>query len=128
MDVQPAPTLGAIASSSTAPAPAVVGSIASNEVASTIATQQSANAPDTQQSAPDDQHAGIAPAVAKLFASTVSAPVQLNVSYRIEGADVVTVFTDPNTHKEVAQFPPELLIGLAQFFDQQSGVTFDKIA
>jgi uncharacterized FlaG/YvyC family protein len=128
MDVQPAPTLGAIASSSTAPAAAVVGSIETNEVASAPASQpvqSTTSARDITQSS-TDAHAGIAPAVAKLFAQTIGTPIQLSVSYRVEGADVVTVFTDPNTHKEVAQFPPELLIGLAKFFDQQSGVTLDR--
>lgn len=76
----------------------------------------------------DNSHSGIAPAIAKLFGGAVAQPIQLNVSYRVEGKDVVTVFTDPKTGKEVAQFPPELLIGLAKFFDQQSGVTFDKNA
>ncbi|MBV8639538.1 MAG: hypothetical protein JO322_15780 [Candidatus Eremiobacteraeota bacterium] len=76
----------------------------------------------------DDSHAGIAPAIAKLFGGSVPQPVQLNVSYRVEGQDVVTVFTDPQTGKEVAQVPSQVLLGLAQFFDQQSGVTFDKNA
>lgn len=76
----------------------------------------------------DDSHAGIAPAIAKLFGGAVAQPVQLNVSYRVEGTDVVTVFSDPKTGKEVAQVPAEVLVGLAQFFDQQSGVTFDKNA
>lgn len=125
MDVQPAPTLGAIAASSTAAAPVVVGTAEPTENASAAVSQnaQPAAAAEAQASA---AHTGIAPAVAKLFAQTIGAPVQLSVSYRVEGADVVTVFTDPNTHKEVAQFPPELLIGLAKFFDQQSGVTLDK--
>lgn len=76
----------------------------------------------------DDSHSGIAPAIAKLFGNAVPQPVQLNVSYRVEGKDIVTVFTDPQTGKEVAQVPAEVLVGLAQFFDQQSGVTFDKNA
>ena len=76
----------------------------------------------------ESQSSGIAPAIAKLFGGAIPQPIQLNVSYRVEGNDIVTVFTDPKTGKEVAQFPPELLIGLAKFFDQQSGVTFDKNA
>ena len=81
-----------------------------------------------QLPAGDQSHTGIAPAVAKLFGGSIPQPIQLNVSYRVEGSDVVTVFSDPKTGKEVAQFPAELLLGLAKFFDQQSGVTFDKNA
>ena len=123
MDVQPAPTLGAIAASNTAAA-AVVGT-AEPTVSASAPVSQNAQ-PAAAEAQASAAHTGIAPAVAKLFAQTIGAPVQLSVSYRVEGADVVTVFTDPNTHKEVAQFPPELLIGLAKFFDQQSGVTLDK--
>jgi uncharacterized FlaG/YvyC family protein len=39
---------------------------------------------------------------------------------------VVTVFTNPETGEEIAQFPPQELIGLAEFFDQIDGVTLDK--
>lgn len=71
----------------------------------------------------------LTPAIAKLFGSSGSPhPVELRVSYRVDGNDIVTVFTDPKTGKEVAQFPPELLLGLAKFFDHQGGVTLDKSA
>ena len=39
---------------------------------------------------------------------------------------VVTVFTNAQTGEEVAQFPPQELIGLAEFFDQIDGVTLDR--
>jgi len=77
-------------------------------------------------------HSTLAPAVAKIFASSSEVePVPLDVSYRvIKGGlgEIVTVFTNPETGREVAQFPPEILIGLATFFDQQSGATLDKNA
>ena len=126
MDVQPAPTVGAsVPSGSAAPAPTTTGTtdVASTPVAAQEVSSNTQTSDDTHQ-----QGATIAPAVAKLFGGANSAPTTLSISYRVEGRDVVTVFTDPATHKEVAQFPPELLIGLAQFFDQQSGVTFDKSA
>ena len=74
--------------------------------------------------------AGIAPAIAKLFApGGISEPGDLNVSYRVlSDHEIVTVFTDPKTGKEVTQVPSEALIGLAEFFDQQNGVTFDRTA
>jgi uncharacterized FlaG/YvyC family protein len=77
-------------------------------------------------------HGGLAPVVAKVFGSAdATQPVALNVSYRILDVDlgeIVTVFTDPRTGKEVAQFPPSVLIGFAQFFDQESGATLDRTA
>lgn len=55
-------------------------------------------------------------------------PTSLNVSYRVEHREIVTVFSDPKTGKEVAQFPPELLIQMAVFFDKHNGVTLDRNA
>lgn len=73
----------------------------------------------------------LAPAIAKIFAvSGPHAPISLNVSYRIEGESdtIVTVFTDPKTGQEVAQFPPDVLVQVATFFDQHRGATLDKSA
>ncbi|HUY10633.1 MAG TPA: hypothetical protein VMV73_00070 [Candidatus Dormibacteraeota bacterium] len=56
--------------------------------------------------------------------------IALNVSYRVlqHPNEIITVFTDPSTNQEVAQFPPEILIGIAEFFDQHQGVTLDSNA
>ncbi len=73
----------------------------------------------------------LAPAVAKLFALPAPPePISLDVSYRVQSDPnvIVTVFTDPKTGQEVAQFPPELLVHLSQFFDQSTGVTLDRNA
>ncbi len=121
MEVQTAPAVDQTAAAAVPLSPAP---------ASPPATVQGA-IPVSQPQLPNDSDSssGIAPAIAKLFGgSAIPQPIQLNVSYRVEGSDIVTVFTDPKTGKEVAQFPPELLLGLAKFFDQQSGVTFDKNA
>lgn len=79
---------------------------------------------------PDVAHqSGLAPAIAKLFGSSgVPTPITLNVSYRVvkDLNEIVTVFSDPKTGQEIAQFPPEMLIGLAQFFDHERGVTLDQ--
>ena len=72
----------------------------------------------------------IAAAVAKLYnvSSGSSGQPQLAISYKYvsELQLVVTVFTNPQTGEEVAQFPPQELIGLAEFFDQIDGVTLDR--
>ncbi|HLX25677.1 MAG TPA: hypothetical protein VKR05_01685 [Candidatus Cybelea sp.] len=92
------------------------------------AVSQSASAPESGHT---NNHSALAPAIAKLFAGpSVPEPIRLNVSYRIETDPnvIVTVFTDPKTGKEVAQFPPEVLVNLAQFFDQSRGATLDRSA
>ncbi|MGA7569820.1 MAG: hypothetical protein WBG27_08305 [Candidatus Aquilonibacter sp.] len=72
----------------------------------------------------------IAAAVAKIYnvSSGSSGPPQLAISYKYVSQLqlVVTVFTNPQTGEEVAQFPPQELIGLAEFFDQIDGVTLDR--
>jgi len=69
--------------------------------------------------------------IGRLF-GTPDAPqsVDVQVSYRIDKYvdQIVTVFTDPHTGKEIAQFPKEIMIQIAQFFDKQSGVTVDRNA
>ena len=126
MDVQPPPAAGAnVVVSGVTPPNIFAGApqaTASSSVPASDATNQTGTAPHDV--------AGIGPAIAKIFGSAGSPQaVNLNVSYRVlKDHEIVTVFTDPQTGKEVAQFPPEILIGLAQFFDQQQGVTFDRNA
>ena len=73
---------------------------------------------------------GIAPIIAKLFGSGQPQPISLNVSYRVAHYpnEIVTVFTDPKSGQEIAQFPSELLIKLAEFFDKAQGATLDQSA
>jgi uncharacterized FlaG/YvyC family protein len=40
--------------------------------------------------------------------------------------EVVTVFTDKATGKEIIQFPSQELIALAQMYDKDSGKVLDK--
>jgi hypothetical protein len=126
MDVQPvAPVNGATAGSSQASAGTTPGT-ATNGVAD---SQPNAGAPQP----PSGGSGTLASAIAKLYnvnaGSSSSAPAHLDVSYRVvhqlDGL-IVTVFTNPQTGQEVAQFPPEVLIGLAEFFDQVDGVTLDQ--
>ncbi|HEY8321249.1 MAG TPA: hypothetical protein VIG46_05600 [Candidatus Baltobacteraceae bacterium] len=75
---------------------------------------------------------GIAAAIAKIYGGgdsggNLSQPA-VNVSYKIEGKTIHTVFTDPTTGQEIAQFPPDLLQHIAAFFDAEQGVTLDKEA
>lgn len=120
MDVQPAP----------APGSDIVVSAALGPEIAPEAPAASAPAVPASTGSQSQQGAGIAPAIAKLFSPTgVLEPGDLNVSYRVlSDHEIVTVFTDPKTGKEITQIPSEALIGLAEFFDQKQGVTFDRSA
>jgi uncharacterized FlaG/YvyC family protein len=75
---------------------------------------------------------GISPVVAKLFGAPGEQrrSIALHVSYRVatHPDEIVTVFTDPKTGQVIAQFPPEVLVQIAEFFDQQQGATLDRNA
>jgi uncharacterized FlaG/YvyC family protein len=95
----------------------------------TIGSSQTSPAPEP--GAAPASRTTIASAVAKIFSVPQPAePIRLDVSYRVERDPnvIVTVFSDPSTGREVAQFPPEILFNLAQFFGQSSGVTLDRSA
>lgn len=121
--------VSAVTTGTGTPAPAVIDSGISAAAQSPSPPVQTPQ--PIAQPAQQTQHAGIAPAIAKLFGgAAVPQPISLNVSYRVvkDLDEIVTVFTDPKTGKEVAQFPAEVLIGLAQFFDHERGATLDKNA
>jgi len=114
----------------TAPAPQAPSVVATSQTGA--ATTASAGAGQTPTAAgASESRTGLAPAIAKLFgSSSPTLPIRLDVSYRVlrDPDQIVTVFSDPSTGREVAQFPPDILINIAQFFDQQSGVTLDRDA
>ncbi len=88
-------------------------------------------APPVPQALPHADPGVLSPVVAKLFGQDgIPKPVAVNVSYRVEHDPnmIVTVFTDPQTGREIAQMPAEILVQIAQFFDKQSGVTLDRSA
>jgi uncharacterized FlaG/YvyC family protein len=98
------------------------------QAAPTPSGTATAQLPDAKGSTEDDRQP-LAATVAKLFGSP-DAPqsVSVQVSYRVEGGDIVTVFTDPKSGKEIAQFPSEVMIQIAQFFDKETGVAVDRSA
>jgi hypothetical protein len=122
MDVQSvAPSDGATAGGSPAPADVTPGA----------ATQGGLQDQPISGAQPSGGSATLASTIARLYnvdAGPSSAPQDLDVSYRVvQSLDlVVTVLTNPVTGQEVAQIPPEVLIGLAELFDQTDGVTIDK--
>jgi len=103
-------------------------------VAAPPAPATSSNAPTTTDSKPQTTGSStLASVVAKLYnvqpsAGSGSSEPELAISYKYVNQLqlVVTVFTNPQTGEEVAQFPPQELIGLAELFDQIDGVTLDR--
>jgi uncharacterized FlaG/YvyC family protein len=100
--------------------------------ATAVAPVTTATTGTTSSSTPAEKPQGISPAVARIFGSGAPVPqsAPLNVSYRVvkDPNEIVIVFTDPNTGKEVAQFPPDLFAQLAQMLDHQRGATLDQNA
>jgi uncharacterized FlaG/YvyC family protein len=87
--------------------------------------------PAQPQAEQQHRNSALITAVAKLFGDPEQPQsVALNVSYRVthNPNEIVTVFSDPKTGKEVAQFPAEIVVQIAQFFDTHSGVTVDRSA
>ncbi len=115
------------------PVPASTGS--SGPAAATLAgTATSAGVaapglPGTSTPAPADSQpdGSIKPVVAKLF-NTSSA--NISVSFQVVKGlnEVVTVFTDKTTGKEIVQFPSQQLVALAEFFNKLAGNVLDKTA
>lgn len=67
----------------------------------------------------------LAPLVAKLFNAAEN---NVAVSFQVlhDPDEVVTVFTDKSTGKEIIQFPSQALIALAEMYDKEAGKVLDK--
>jgi uncharacterized FlaG/YvyC family protein len=115
--VQPAPAQTTVAVGTLGPAPAPpsapVGPIPTH---STVGAQSAA-----ASNQPTDTT--LSPVVAKLFNA---AEQNVQVSFQIQANEVVTVFTDKSTGKEIVQFPSQALIALAEMYDKNAGKVLDK--
>jgi uncharacterized FlaG/YvyC family protein len=81
------------------------------------------------ESSQSDHHQALTSAVARLLSgSNGSHESSVRISYRVNKNpdEIVTVFTDTRTGQEIAQFPSEVMLQIAEFFDKQSGVTVDE--
>lgn len=67
----------------------------------------------------------LSPVVAKLF-NAAEANVQISFQVLSDPDEVVTVFTDKSTGKEIIQFPSETIIALAEMYDKDAGKVLDK--
>jgi hypothetical protein len=67
----------------------------------------------------------LAPVVAKLF-NTAEQNVAVSFEVLHNPDEVVTVFTDKATGKEIVQFPSQALVALAEMYDKNAGNVLDK--
>jgi uncharacterized FlaG/YvyC family protein len=80
----------------------------------------------TPPAGPSQQSDGsLSPVVAKLFNASED---NVTVSFQVtsDPDEVVTVFTDKSTGKEIIQFPSQALIALAEMYDKDAGKVLDK--
>jgi uncharacterized FlaG/YvyC family protein len=135
MDV-PATTLGPTlpaAAPQPAPAPAPEPAPAATAVAAGLppstTTTPIHSTGNSQPGAASDQQSDstLSPVVAKLFNA---AEQNVTVSFQVttDPDEVVTVFTDKSTGKEIVQFPSQALIALAEMYDKDAGKVLDKNA
>jgi uncharacterized FlaG/YvyC family protein len=104
---------------SPSPAPAFAGS--TGAIAPAHATTPGSSTAASNQ--PTDQT--LSPVVAKLF-NAAEANVQVSFQVLTDPDEVVTVFTDKSTGKEIVQFPSQALIALAEMYDKNAGKVLDK--
>lgn len=108
---------------------AALAPTASSTEAGPVAPTGTTLAGELAMPTPAQPSAGLAPAISKLFGQAVARPESLNVSYAVSADhEIVIVFTDPATGKEVATFPPHLFAQLAEFLDHQQGAALDREA
>ena len=130
MDVQ---TLAPGAAQHLPPDPAVGDSSGGNAVAPTtqaLSIPQTnaapAPVPGSDSSAPHTLQ--LPQEVAKIF--TGGAAQQVTVSFQVahNPNEIVTVFKNSQTGEIISQVPSEIMIKIAEFFDQVAGIVLDKSA
>jgi uncharacterized FlaG/YvyC family protein len=127
---QPAPSPAPVAVAAPTPAPIVFAGTGSGGAgtSSSGATAATRSLSGTPQSAPGSNQRSdttLTPVVAKLFNASAQ-NVQVSFQVSTDPDEVVTVFTDRSTGKEIIQFPSQALIALAQMYDKDAGKVLDK--
>ena len=117
---------------SAAPEPPIPGSAPaagatpSSPTAGPIPVSATVNAAGQGSAASNQQNdTTLSPVVAKLF-NAAEANVQISFQVTTDPDEVVTVFTDKATGKEIIQFPSQALIALAEMYDKDAGKVLDK--
>jgi uncharacterized FlaG/YvyC family protein len=91
-----------------------------------VPAQAAASATPSASSVPaqaSGSTATLSPVVAKLFNASEA---NVEVSFQVQRDEVVTVFTDKSTGKEIIQFPSKELIAFGEMLDKDAGKVLDK--
>ena len=112
-----------------APVPVVLsiggnGGTAASSSGVTAATRSGTAAQSTPASTQQNDTT-LSPVVAKLF-NAAAQNVEVSFQVTTNPDEVVTVFTDRSTGKEIIQFPSQALIALAELYDKDAGKVLDK--
>jgi hypothetical protein len=107
-----------------APAPVFAGSSGSSSAATATHALTATGAPSAPASNQQND-ATLSPVVAKLF-NTAESNVTVSFQVTTNPDEVVTVFTNKATGKEIIQFPSQALIALAEMYDKDAGKVLDK--
>jgi uncharacterized FlaG/YvyC family protein len=89
------------------------------------AVRPAAGTPQSTPGSNQQSDTTLSPVVAKLF-NTAEQNVQVSFQVSTDPDEVITVFTDKSTGKEIIQFPSQALIALAQMYDKDAGKVLDK--
>jgi hypothetical protein len=109
------------------PVPDIAGSSSGSSGAATATATHAVTAVGTSSSSASNQpnDTTLSPVVAKLF-NTAASNVTVSFQVTTNPDEVVTVFTDKKTGKEIIQFPSQALIALAEMYDKDAGKVLDK--
>ncbi|MGA2394114.1 MAG: flagellar protein FlaG [Candidatus Lustribacter sp.] len=114
-----------------APEPPVAGSAPTagttppGPTAGPVPVKSTASAPGGSSASNQPNDTTLSPVVAKLF-NAAEANVEVSFQVLTNPDEVVTVFTDKSTGKEIIQFPSQALIALAEMYDKDAGKVLDK--
>ncbi|GAC1658054.1 MAG: hypothetical protein NVS9B12_10400 [Vulcanimicrobiaceae bacterium] len=88
-------------------------------------TQDSSQAPPADRALPQFT---LPHEVAKIFTGSPSSNVQISFKVAHYPNEIVTVFRNSVTGEVISQVPSEIMLKIAEFFDQVAGVVVDKHA
>jgi len=108
-----------------APVPLSAGGSSGSSVATTATNPLTASGAQSAPASNQPSDSTLSPVVAKLF-NTAAANVSVSFQVTTNPDEVVTVFTDKATGKEIIQFPSQALIALAEMYDKDAGKVLDK--
>ena len=126
MDVQTLPSLAA----QNVPADSPAGSLTAVPVFSGQPIGSGQVVPGSASSAPltPERSLQLPQEVAKIFSGGSSSNVTVSFHVAHNPNEIVTVFKDTVTGQIITQVPSEMMVKIAEFFDQVAGVVLDKSA